>query len=196
MRAQMNRKTARVNRWGLAVVGLVLTILGGLALARALGAFPGSWSAGTPIAGGDVAGFFAGASPWIWWAVALVAIVIALLALRWLFVQGRRQAHGVVRVERSPAGVTEVAAGGMADAVATDAAAGPSVLNADADVSGPAPHVRLRMAADEKAPMAELTGHLSTVTLAHLRDALERDHVPVVARVSLEPSPSQHRMVR
>ncbi|NUP01564.1 MAG: alkaline shock response membrane anchor protein AmaP, partial [Nonomuraea sp.] len=32
----MNRKTGRGNRWGLALVGLILAVLGGLALARGL----------------------------------------------------------------------------------------------------------------------------------------------------------------
>ncbi|MEO3870513.1 alkaline shock response membrane anchor protein AmaP [Nonomuraea sp. B12E4] len=191
----MNRKTARGNRWGLALVGLVLAILGGLALARGLGAFPRTWPAGAPIVDGGVRGFFARTSPWIWWAVALAAIVIALLALRWLFVQGRGRARGMVRVESGPAGVTEVTAEGMAHAVAADVATGPAVLDADADVAGPRPRVRLRVAADEAAPMSELAGHLTTVTLVRLRDALEQDHVPVVARVSLEPSPSRHRVV-
>ncbi|MBF8190777.1 hypothetical protein ITP53_34725 [Nonomuraea sp. K274] len=195
----MNRKTGRGNRWGLALTGLVLTVLGGLGLARGLGAFPRNWAASdTPIVDGNVVAFFTRTSPWIWWLVALASIVVALLALRWLFVQGRRETHRTLRVEDGPRGVTEVAAGGMADAVAADVETSPAVLSAAANLAGPGDHpeVRLNLVADESVPMSELGRHLSTVALPHVRDALDRDHVPAVARVSLEPSPAPHRVVR
>ena len=195
----MNRKTGRGNRWGLALVGLVLTLLGGSALARGLGAFPQDWAAArTTVVDGNVVGFFARNSPWIWWLAALVSLAVALLALRWLFVQGRRQTRRTLRVEDGPTGVTEVSAGGMAQAVAADVESSPAVLSADANLVGPQtrPEVRLRVVADESVPMGELSRHLSTVALPHMRDALDRDQVPAVARVSLEPAPSPHRAVR
>lgn len=187
----MNRRTGRGNRWGLALVGLVLAVLGGLVLARGL------TGAATPLVDAGTRAFFVRNSPMIWWAVAVVSILIALLALRWLFAQGRRDTHARLRLESGPGGVTEIAAGGMAHAVAADVESSPAVLNADADLVGPRghPEVRLRVAADEAAPMSELSEHLSRVTLPHLRDALDRDHVPAVARVSLEPSPATHRVV-
>ncbi|MFC5830221.1 alkaline shock response membrane anchor protein AmaP [Nonomuraea insulae] len=195
----MNRRTGRGNRWGLAIVGLALTLLGGSALARGLGAFSHDWAAAeTPIVDGNVTGFFARYSPWIWWLVALASLVVAVLALRWLFVQGRRETHRTLRLESGPGGVTEVSTDGMAQAVASDVASSPAVLSAHADLAGTRGHpsVRLRVVADESVPMGELSRHLSTVTLPHMRDALDRDQVPAVARVSLEPSPSPHRAVR
>ncbi|MEQ4719116.1 alkaline shock response membrane anchor protein AmaP [Nonomuraea sp. B19D2] len=192
----MNRKTSRGNRWGLALVGLALAVLGGLALARGLGVWG---TARTPIVDDGVWGFFTRNSPAIWWLVALVSVAVALLALRWLFVQGRREiTHGAVRLERSPTGTTEVSAPGMAHAVAADVESSPVVFRAAADLVGSPtrPEVRLRVVADESAPISELSRHLSTVALPHMRDALDRDHVPAVARVSLEPSPAPHRAVR
>ncbi|TDD09065.1 hypothetical protein E1292_10270 [Nonomuraea deserti] len=191
----MSGKMGRVNRWGLALVGLVLTVLGGLALARGLGAFG---TAGTPVVDGGVRGFFARTSPWSWWVVAVVALAVALLALWWLLAQARAEPRGPLRVESGPTGVTEVSPGGMAQAVADDVVSGPSVLSAHADLVNArgSPSVRLRVVADESAPLHELSGHLSTVVLRHVRDALERDQVPAIARVSLEPSPSPHRVVR
>ncbi|WP_043618399.1 hypothetical protein [Nonomuraea candida] len=195
----MNRKTGRGNRWGLGLVGLVLTVLGGSALARGLGAFSQNWAAArTTIVDGNVTGFFARTGPGIWWLVALAALIVAVLALRWLFVQGRRQTRRTLRIEDGPTGVTDVAAGGMAQAVAADVATGPGVLHADANLVGPPgrPEVRLRVAADESVPIGALGRHLAEVALPHVRDALDRDRVPAVARVSLEPSPSPHRVVR
>lgn len=193
----MSRKTSHGNRWGLALVGLVLIVLGGGALSRGAAAAWGS--SGTPIVDGDVRGFFTGASPWIWWLVAALSLLVALLGLRWLFVQARRDTtRGSLRLERSPSGATEVSADGMARAVAADVETSPAVLSADADLAGThsRPEVRLRVVADETAPIGELSRHLSTVALPHMRDALERDRVPAVARVSLEPAPASQRMVR
>lgn len=192
----MNRKTSRGNRWALALIGSVLLVLGGLAAGRGLG---GLGSTDTPIVDGGVRGFFAGNSPAIWWAVAVVSIVVALLALRWLLVQGRREVtHRPIRLEGSPAGFSEVSADGVARAVAADVASSPAVVSADARVADSRypPEVRLRVVADERAPIGELRWHLSAVALQHLRDALRTDHVHTVARVSLEPPPAPHRMVR
>ncbi|TDE59474.1 hypothetical protein E1295_02670 [Nonomuraea mesophila] len=191
----MSEKIGRGNRWGLALVGLVLTVLGGLALARGLGAFG---PAGEPVVDGGVRDFFVRTGPWIWWVVALVALAVALVGLWWLLAQARAQPRGPLRVESGPNGVTEVAPGAMAQAVADDVASGPAVLSAHADVvdERDGPSVRLRVVADESAPLRDLSRHLSTVVLRHVRDALERDQVPAIARVSLEPSPSPHRVVR
>ncbi|MFK4036000.1 hypothetical protein ACI2LC_09400 [Nonomuraea wenchangensis] len=191
----MNSKTGRGNRWGLALIGSVLFVLGGLVAARGLGGFG---SAQTPIVDGGVRQFFAGSGPAIWWVVAIVAIVVALLALRWLLVQTRREVtHRPIRLERSPTGFSEVSADGVADAVAADVASSPAVLSADAGVADShyPPEVRLRVVADERAPIGELRWHLSAIALQHLRDALNSDHVHAVARVSLEPPPASHRMV-
>ncbi|MCF6472406.1 alkaline shock response membrane anchor protein AmaP [Nonomuraea sp. MG754425] len=193
----MNRKTGRGNRWGLGLVGLALTVLGGSALARGLGAFPQNWAAArTTVVDGNVVAFFARTSPWIWWLLALAALVVAALALRWLLVQGRAEPRRALRVEAGPEGVTDLSAGGIDRAVAADVESGPSVFHAAAHLVGTRPEVRLRVVADEAAPMDELTRHLSTVALPHVRDALDRDRVPAVARVSLEPSPAPHRVVR
>jgi hypothetical protein len=188
----VNRKTGRGNRWGLALVGLVLLVLGALALVRGL-----LGAGNTAIVDGGVRGFFARSSPMIWWIVAAVSAVVALLALRWLFVQGRMDTRGPLRLESGPGGVTEISASGMEHAVAADVESSPAVLSADADLVGTSgrPEVRLRVAADEAMPMDELRKHLAMVAMPHVRDALDKDHVPAVARVSLEPSPAPQRVV-
>ena len=192
----MNRRTSRGNRWGLALTGIVLAVLGGCALARGMGAF-GRYAAGTAIADARVRFFLVAWSPWIWWVVALVAVIVALLGLRWLFVQGRRDSRDSLRMETGPGGVTDVTAKGMAAAVAADVATSPAVLNAGADLGGSGNRlmVRLRLVADEQASMSELRDHLAGVAIPHMRSALEAEHVPTVARVTLEPAPTSHRVV-
>ncbi|MBT2228000.1 alkaline shock response membrane anchor protein AmaP [Nonomuraea sp. NEAU-A123] len=192
----MNRRTGRGNRWGLALTGIVLALLGGCALARGMGAF-GRNAAGTAIADRPVRFFLVAYSPWIWWVVALVAVIVALLGLRWLFVQGRRDSRDSLRMETGPGGVTDVTAKGMAAAVAADVATSPAVLDAGADLGGSRDRlmVRLRLVADEQASMSELRDHLAGVAIPHMRSALEADRVPAVARVTLEPAPTSHRVV-
>ncbi|WP_336206007.1 hypothetical protein [Nonomuraea sp. LPB2021202275-12-8] len=195
----MNRKTGRGNRLGLALTGAVLTILGGVGLARGLGTFSTDWApAGTPVVDGNVQDFFARTSPWIWWALAALSLVVALLALRWLLVQGRTDRYDSVLLEGGPGGVTRVTADGVAHALAADVASGPAVLSADASLAGSPrqPEVRLRLVADEHTPMRAITDHLTRVAIPHLRAALERERVPTVARVSLEPARAPQRMVR
>jgi hypothetical protein len=197
--AQVNRKTRRGNRLGLFLTGLVLTLLGLYSLLRGLGALPRSWArADTPIADGPVQSFFAGASPWIWWAVAALSIVVALLGLRWLLVQGRRESRESLRLEAGPGGVTDVTGNGLAGAVASDAEYYPVVLGADAALAGrrDRPEVRMRLAADENAPMSAVREHLADVTIPHLRDTLDVERVPVVARITLEPPQAPTRVVR
>ncbi|TDD47762.1 hypothetical protein E1286_16745 [Nonomuraea terrae] len=195
----MNRKPGRGNRWGLAIVGLVLALLGGSALARGMGAFPQNWAASrTTIVDANVVGFFARTSPWIWWLVALAGLILAVLGVRWVLAQWHREPRRTFVLDNTPTGVTDVSSRAMARAMAADVATGPSVLDADARMTGSRqdPEVRLRVVADESASLPELSRHLVRVALPNMRDALDRDHVPAVARVSLEPSPAPHRTVR
>lgn len=114
------------NRTGLIVVGVILMVLGGLVLARGLGAFSQSWApAGEPLVNGPVQDTFFRFGPWLWWLIAIAAVVLALVGLRWLAAQGRRPALSKLRLEAGPGGETEVSAGGVAGAMAADVAGAP-----------------------------------------------------------------------
>ncbi|GAA0921856.1 alkaline shock response membrane anchor protein AmaP [Nonomuraea longicatena] len=179
-----------MNRFWLAVVGLALLALGGFTLVRGLGALPQEFApAHEPLVNGPVREVFHRFAPWIWWVVAAAAIVLALLALCWLYAQGRSTRLSTLRLGHGPGGGTEVAAGGVAQAVAAEVAASPAVLGASADLGGSPRHptVRLRLVADERTPMSEIRRQLSGVAIPHVRDALETDRVPAVARVTLRP---------
>ncbi|MFI6499154.1 alkaline shock response membrane anchor protein AmaP [Nonomuraea typhae] len=183
----MNAATRRGNRLGLALVGLLLTVLGGAAVARSLGLLPQTWApAAEPLVNGPVIAFFS--RPWAWWALAAGAVVLAVLALRWLFVQGRRATLSSLLLESGPGGVTEISANGVAEAVTAEIAAGPAVLSATAGLTGSphAPEVRLSLVAGEGARIGEIKEHLAGVAIPHMRDALETDRLPAVARVTLK----------
>ncbi|MFF5208793.1 alkaline shock response membrane anchor protein AmaP [Streptosporangium sp. NPDC000396] len=191
----MERKTARGNRLGLLLTGLLLMTLGGLALARGARAFPQRWApAEEPLVNGPVLDTFTRYGPWLWWALAAAGIVLALLGLRWLLVQGRRDRLGNICLEGGPGGVTNIHSGGVADAVAADISSHPAVLGASAAMVGTSarPAVRLRVVADENAPMSAICEQLGGVAIPHMRQALETESVPAVAQISLE-APSYSR---
>ncbi|MFD9942552.1 hypothetical protein ACFWYW_33755 [Nonomuraea sp. NPDC059023] len=184
----MNRTTRRGNRLGLALVGLLLAVLGGAAVARSLALMPQNWApAAEPLVNGPVREFFA--FSWAWWLLALGGIVLVVLGLRWLAVQARRSRLSSLRLDSGPDGVTEISASGVTEAVAAEAAESPAVLSASADLAGSPrrPEVRLRLVADERAPIDEIKEHLAGVAIPHMRQALETDQLPAVARVSLKP---------
>ncbi|MFI7538747.1 hypothetical protein [Streptosporangium sp. NPDC049376] len=185
----MNRKTGRGNRVGLLIMGVLLLLLGGYTLARGARTLPRAVAPGDePLVNDPVRATFATYSPWLWWVIALAAVVLALLGLRWLLVQGRRDRLGDFRLQSGSGGTTDVRGSTVADAVAGEVGAHPAVLSASAAMVGTKAHpaVRLRVVADEDAPMSALREQLGRRAIPHMRQALELAHVPAVTRVNLE----------
>ncbi|MEU4409559.1 hypothetical protein AB0F88_34045 [Streptosporangium sp. NPDC023963] len=194
----MDDKTARGNRLGLLLVGLTLMILSALAIARGAGAFPQAVApARSPIVDGSVRQPFATYNPWLWWVIAAAGIVLALFGLRWLLAQGRRNRLGGMRLEGGPAGVTEVDTGSVTDAAAAEAGTHPAIINATADMIGTNAHpaVRMKVVVAEDAPMSAVREQLGGVVIPHMRQALDTERMPAVARVSLEDAPRRPRTV-
>ncbi|MFI6598004.1 hypothetical protein ACIBHX_17225 [Nonomuraea sp. NPDC050536] len=177
----MNRRTARGNRIGLTVVGVLLVVLGVLGVLLWLMA-----PLRQPVLLSQLR------DPMAWWGVAVVAAIVALLGLRWLVVQGRRATTGMIRLESGPTGVTNVSSNGITQAVAADVAASPAVLKASANL-GESGEVRLNLVADEQAPMGQVVAQLSDVAIPRMRSTLETEHLPAVAQVTLEHA--QRRVV-
>ncbi|MDF5753368.1 alkaline shock response membrane anchor protein AmaP [Spongiactinospora sp. TRM90649] len=192
----MERKTARGNRLGLILCGLVLLLPGLYALARGLGLF-GSRARGEYIISAGTAGFFT-ADPWAWWVLAAISIVAALLGLRWLLAQARKDTLSGLRLAKGPTGTTDVEADGITRALESELADHPSVLRAKAILTGSkrTPGVRLALVADETSRLDELRGHLGAHAVPRMRDALEVEHLPAVVRLKLEEPSSRPRPVR
>jgi len=86
MNVGTNRRADQVNRRILTILGLLLLIVGGLGMAYSLGAF-GKDRAKEPVLTDDVRSFVADQQRWFWPVVAAVAVLLALLCLRWLYFQ-------------------------------------------------------------------------------------------------------------
>lgn len=192
----MDDKTARGNRLGLLLVGLALMILSALTIARGAGAFRQA-PARSPLVDGSVRQPFATYGPWLWWVIAAAGIVLALFGLRWLLAQGRREKLGGMRLDGGPDGVTEVDTGSVTDAAAAEAGTHPAIINATADMIGTSAHpaVRMKVVVAEDAPMSAVRDQLGGVVIPHMRQALEAERMPAVARVSLEDAPRRPRTV-
>lgn len=186
----MERRTARGNRLGLALLGVPLLAIGGYALARGLGGF-GAARAEDRILLPEHGDYFA-ANRWLWWVIAALALVLALLGLRWLLAQSRRETLSGLRLEQGRDGTTEVEAAGVADALETDLTRHPAVQRAHADLTGTgtAPSVRLRLVVAEDTPLDVVRDHLDHRAIPRMRQALEVEHLPTVVRLGTgKPAP-------
>lgn len=187
----MDRRTARGNRLGLAIVGVLLVAGGGAALARGLGVLPGLPAAQPLLNAAERR--FAKDTPWFWYVVAAVAVIIAVLAIRWLLVQTRSGALRVLRVpgasdgNQAAGGRTRMPARAATRAVTDELAAHRSIAHAGAVLTGSpsAPRLRLNVTADQDCDWPRVRETLNGEALTHLRRALELDALPARVHVHL-----------
>ncbi|MFF1673301.1 alkaline shock response membrane anchor protein AmaP, partial [Nocardiopsis flavescens] len=99
------RRSARGNRQGLLLVGILLLAAGAAAFAAGRGLF-GPRVAGGALMNGAVRDLLA--APWVPYAVVALAFVAAFLALRWLLAQGLNDTVGRLVLERGPEGRVEM----------------------------------------------------------------------------------------
>jgi hypothetical protein len=123
------KRTARGNRIGLGLLGLVLLVAGGAIVIRSTGLFGGVLGpAADPVYSDGTAAWVHDQRPWLWLTIAAVGVLVALLALRWLLVQLRSARLGRLMLDTDhadapasgradvPAGVVTTAVGQEVDA--------------------------------------------------------------------------------
>jgi hypothetical protein len=143
----MNRRTARGNRIGLAIVGGVLLLAGAAALLRGLDLLPDLLGAAEEPVTDESTRDFVADQDWFWPVVAAALIVVALLTLRWLLVQTRTGAVGTLRLEPDAArGTTRMPARTLAGAIEDDLDRSPYLSRPRATLTGSRTDPRLRVA--------------------------------------------------
>jgi hypothetical protein len=139
-------RTARGNRIGLAIVGTLLLLAGLAALLRAADVIP------EVLGGADAAVLdprlrdVAADQPWFWVVLAVVLLVVAVLALRWLGVQARSDAVRHLRLESDVRrGSTRMPAAAVTGALADDLSASPYLRGVQATLNGGPSRPRLKL---------------------------------------------------
>lgn len=181
------RRSARGNRWGLALIGVLLLVAGLAALA-----------AGQGLLGGEAARQVLLSPPvlavlgqqWVPYVAVAVAFVAGFLALRWLMVQGLNDTVGRLSLSEADDGhvtMSENVAGGALEREVSDY---PGVRRARAHLTESAaePCLRLALTLDEDADVAGVWQRVRTEALANLRRSLELDTVTAVVRMSMTAS--------
>lgn len=167
---------ARLNRTLLVLIGLVLLLAGLLGLVFGTGLLRGVLpdpSAPLLPATVDTPG-------WLPWVVIVVAVLVGLLALRWLLAQARRRPRTSTwtlpssPVDDRDAGVTRMHSDRVADALAADVEDYDGVRGAAALLVGgrSRPQVQLEVTADAGADLAALRSRITEHALPRLRTAL------------------------
>lgn len=187
------RGSARVNRFGLALLGLVLIAAGAASLAAGAGVF-GSGPARAELFGGPIPGWLA--RPWVPYAFAAAAIIVALVALRWLTAQGGTDAVGRLRMETEPSsGTIEMPSLVARGALAEQVGRYPGVRRVRVHLteSRHDPNVRLDLTLNADADVAAVWQRCRQEGIEQLRGALELDRLPAVIRMSMTAPPKNPR---
>jgi hypothetical protein len=181
----------RRNRLGLFLVGVVLAAGGGYGLARGWGAF-GDGPASRPLlddglrrlVGRNLIGF--------WAAAGAVALLIAVIGLRWLRAQlATATPRRVDLTHPGDRGVTVVVPAGAADALAADVERFAGVTGASARLTGDrdAPHVELRVDVAGRCDVPTLRARIEDEALIRLRRALDLDELAASVEFRLTDAP-------
>ncbi|NYH53856.1 MULTISPECIES: alkaline shock response membrane anchor protein AmaP [Nocardiopsis] len=184
MTGDRSRRSARGNRWGLAVVGVVLLAAGLASLAAGLGLF-GRGLADSALLGPPVREVLG--QQWVPYVVVAAAVVAAFLALRWLMAQGFNDTVGRLVLERGDEGRVEMSESVARGALEEEVADYPGVRRVHARLteSTDAPHLRLALTLDADADVAGVWRRVRSEALANLRRALDLEQVPTVVRMSM-----------
>jgi len=188
----MSGRTARGNRVGLGLTGLTLLAAGGYALTRSLGGF-GPAQAEQPLYPETIATWLH-TNTWIWLIVAALAVIIGIIAVRWLLVQLRTERLHRVVVDLDPRGIGDLAAGRSAlPAAALTTAVGreiqtyPGVRAVRSYLTGAPdqPQLNLNVTLDANADAPRIHDRIVTEAVAHARTTLDNPDLPTQLRLNV-----------
>lgn len=182
----MTSRVDRTNRAMLILLGLLFVLGGATGLALGLRAF-GRSTAATPVISASMSNFVAGHG-WFWWAVAALAVIVALLTLRWLFAQlhTSRLSHLDVEPDHG-SGQTVLRSGALADGVEHEVRGFLGVRDATMRLQGkPGDHRhQLTVHLDERADIDAVRSRLATKTVPNIRRALDFEEPTLDIRLVL-----------
>ena len=189
----MRQFATGLNRAWLIVLGVVLLVAGLATMAigtgiasRFVDASPGP---DQPVLGTWVSTAFADTVAVL--GLAVLGLVVALLALRWLSAQlPRTNAAAPLRLTDNPVtGLTVCAPSVLTDAVVADVLTLDGVTDADAVLRGTAdaPELTLRITADDRTDVTTLLAEVRATAVEHLETALETPLARLAVQVDISP---------
>jgi hypothetical protein len=186
----------RTNRTILLMLGLLLTAAGVAGLLAGSGAF-GSAVADRTLADNDISRYTGDNGRWLWPVIAAVALIVLVLALRWLIAvlfSTDRVRMLPLRTGRTTDRAT-LAAPAVADAVRGEIESYHSVRSAKVWLVGSPeePQLVVNVDTDGDADLGALRDRIEHGALAHARHALDRPDLPI--RLDLELKPQQRARV-
>jgi len=168
----------RANRSRLSLLGLVLVLGSAAGLLVAFGVF-GKSQRHRPVFGRRVDDL--AAHDWFWIVVGVVALLVALSALRWLLRQFGSDRVGDVQVEADRSrGRTLLSSSAVTSAVADEIASYRGVERARAHLRGSpsAPVLVVRAVLDDDADIATVRTQVTRSAVVHAREVLDDPELP------------------
>jgi hypothetical protein len=176
------RAVDRLNRFVLILLGVLLLAAGAYGLARGFGAFGQDRADDLTLAQG-IADFAARNTEWFWPAVAIAALVVAYLGLRWFGAQipAPETVRQIDLTKDSTRGTTRVRAAGVARALAADVDRHEGVSSARARFVLRDGHADLDVVAEifDDADLEEVRRHIEGRALRRFRRTLEPEDMKV-----------------
>ena len=171
----------RTNRFVLTLFGLLVLLIGAAGLATSVGAFGKSFSHRTLFA--NRVSIYVGHHAWIWYAVAAVCFIIALLALRWilaLLISTDRAGDIPIPVAISD-GTTVLQPAAIIGALTREVSTYHGVDNTHGRIigDGAAPELVLEVTARQGADLHALYQRIEAEAFAHARQALDKESLPI-----------------
>lgn len=172
----------RTNRIALLVLAVLLIAVGADAGSASLGVF-GNTTRHSTLFTNPTGKFFGSNGDWLWPAIAVAALILALLALRWLIALlfSTDRSGDLPLPASGPAGRTTLAAGALTRAVTEEIDGYRGVSSARARLIGNPedPELVVTVTAEQSADMAELRGHIEAGALTHVRASIGDPALPI-----------------
>jgi hypothetical protein len=172
----------RTNRTMLILFALFLITVGVIGALTGFGAFGAATEHGRLFAN-PIGAYFGAQGAWLWPVIAAAAILVALLALRWLTVLlfSTDRAGDISLTGDRSAGRTTLIAGALTQAVCEEIETYPGVHSARARIIGDAtsPDLVIETTLEQTADLAALRRRIETNAVAHTRQALNNPNLAV-----------------
>lgn len=171
----------KTNRFVLLLLGLLLLSAGVLGALAGYGVF-GDTVKNQSLIDNPVGRYFGTQGKWLWPVIGVVAAIIALAALRWLWtILFSTDRVSSLHIPAEDRGRTTLASGALTDAVTEEIAGYRGVQRASARLIGTrsAPHLVITATLDRSADPSRVRARIERDAAQHARTALDAPNLPI-----------------